>query len=209
MIVSHLIEAVLISVLGLLLRWENKKRNRIQSQMEGGLEGRDLDSTAFLDLTDRENLKCVSCLFFGWLGKLTLHPLVSGISIESWLPLLDIIYTGIDHMFRHTVVCLCDVVHIFHINIVLLRCSGYFVFVGFRFRVHFVRAQSSASLLALVVAFDPPVMIRISPCSSVPFSIPMPFLIRAFFEILGVSQSYLDNYFRTMCLHSTKVQLIV
>jgi hypothetical protein len=59
MIVSHLIEAVLISVLGLLLRWENQKRDRIQSQMEGGLEGRDLDSTAFLDLTDRENLKYV------------------------------------------------------------------------------------------------------------------------------------------------------
>lgn len=59
MIVSHLIEAVLISTLGLLLRWENKKRDRIQSQMDGGLEGRDLDSTAFLDLTDRENLKYV------------------------------------------------------------------------------------------------------------------------------------------------------
>lgn len=59
MIVSHLIEAVLITTLGLLLRWENKKRDRIQSQMEGGLEGRDLDSTAFLDLTDRENLKYV------------------------------------------------------------------------------------------------------------------------------------------------------
>ncbi|OOO08411.1 major facilitator superfamily MFS_1 [Aspergillus oryzae] len=56
MIVSHLIEAVLISILGLLLRWENKKRDKIQSQMEGGLEGRDLDATAFLDLTDRENL---------------------------------------------------------------------------------------------------------------------------------------------------------
>jgi predicted MFS family arabinose efflux permease len=56
MIVSHLIEVVLISALGLLLRWENKKRDRIQSQMQGGLEGRDLDSTAFLDLTDRENL---------------------------------------------------------------------------------------------------------------------------------------------------------
>lgn len=68
MIVSHLIEAVLISLLGLLLRWENKKRDRIQSQMEGGLEGRDLDSTAFLDLTDRENLKYVSW-FFGWLEK--------------------------------------------------------------------------------------------------------------------------------------------
>jgi hypothetical protein len=59
MIVSHLIEAVLISILGFLLRWENQKRDRIQSQMEGGLEGRDLDSTAFLDLTDRENLKYV------------------------------------------------------------------------------------------------------------------------------------------------------
>lgn len=57
MIVSHLIEAVLITTLGLLLRWENKKRDKIQSQMPGGLEGRDLDATAFLDLTDRENLK--------------------------------------------------------------------------------------------------------------------------------------------------------
>ncbi|OJJ72448.1 hypothetical protein ASPBRDRAFT_195155 [Aspergillus brasiliensis CBS 101740] len=56
MIVCHLIEVVLISMLGLLLRWENKRRDRIQSQMPGGLEGRDLDSTAFLDLTDRENL---------------------------------------------------------------------------------------------------------------------------------------------------------
>ena len=63
MIVSHLIEAVLISTLGLLLRWENKKRDRIQSQMEGGLEGRDLDSTAFLDLTDRENLKYVFYIY--------------------------------------------------------------------------------------------------------------------------------------------------
>ncbi|GLA83683.1 hypothetical protein AtubIFM56815_007888 [Aspergillus tubingensis] len=57
MIVCHLVEVVLISALGLLLRWENKRRDRIQSQMAGGLEGRDLDSTAFLDLTDRENLK--------------------------------------------------------------------------------------------------------------------------------------------------------
>ncbi|EED18074.1 MFS allantoate transporter, putative [Talaromyces stipitatus ATCC 10500] len=56
MIGSHLIEVVLISTLGLLLRWENKRRDKIQSEMEGGLEGRDLDATAFLDLTDRENL---------------------------------------------------------------------------------------------------------------------------------------------------------
>lgn len=69
MIVSHLIEALLITTLGLLLRWENKRRDRIQSQMEGGLEGRDLDSTAFLDLTDRENLKYVPCflLCIGWM----------------------------------------------------------------------------------------------------------------------------------------------
>lgn len=59
MIVSHLIEVVLIIALGFLLRWENQRRDRIQSQMEGGLEGRDLDATAFLDLTDRENLKYV------------------------------------------------------------------------------------------------------------------------------------------------------
>ncbi|PWY96382.1 MFS allantoate transporter [Aspergillus sclerotioniger CBS 115572] len=56
MIVCHLLEAALISTLGLLLRWENRRRDRIQSQATGGLEGRDLDSTAFLDLTDRENL---------------------------------------------------------------------------------------------------------------------------------------------------------
>lgn len=56
MIVSHLIEAVLITTLGLLLRWENKRRDRIQAVQDGGLEGRDLDSTAFMDLTDRENL---------------------------------------------------------------------------------------------------------------------------------------------------------
>lgn len=69
MIVSHLIEAVLISALGLLLRWENKKRDRIQSQMEGGLEGRDLGATAFMDLTDRENLKYVSpSIVFSLLG---------------------------------------------------------------------------------------------------------------------------------------------
>ncbi|RAK81002.1 putative MFS allantoate transporter [Aspergillus fijiensis CBS 313.89] len=56
MIVCHLLEVVLITTLGFLLRWENQRRDRIQSQTEGGLEGRDLDSTAFMDLTDRENL---------------------------------------------------------------------------------------------------------------------------------------------------------
>jgi hypothetical protein len=54
--------------------------------MQGGLEGRDLDSTAFLDLTDRENLKYV---FHPYLWKIiyelaNLHfPAVSAIYTES------------------------------------------------------------------------------------------------------------------------------
>ena len=56
MIVSHLIEAVLILTLRFILARENKRRDRIQSAMEGGLEGRDLDATAFGDLTDKENM---------------------------------------------------------------------------------------------------------------------------------------------------------
>ncbi|CAK4030782.1 MFS allantoate transporter [Lecanosticta acicola] len=40
---------------GLLAR-ENRKRDAVQSLQAGGLEGRDLDATAFGDLTDRENL---------------------------------------------------------------------------------------------------------------------------------------------------------
>jgi len=56
MIGSHLIEVVLIIALRTLLSWENKKRDKIQSELPGGLEGRDLDATAFSDQTDRENL---------------------------------------------------------------------------------------------------------------------------------------------------------
>jgi hypothetical protein len=56
MIVSHLIEAALILTLRFILARENKRRDKIQSAMEGGLEGRDLDATAFGDLTDKENL---------------------------------------------------------------------------------------------------------------------------------------------------------
>lgn len=56
MIVSHLVEACIVIALRLMLSMENKRRDRIQSQQEGGLEGRDLDSTAFSDMTDRENL---------------------------------------------------------------------------------------------------------------------------------------------------------
>lgn len=57
MIVSHLLEFCIVSLLWVLLRNENKRRDRIQSGMQGGLEARDLDATGFGDLTDRENLK--------------------------------------------------------------------------------------------------------------------------------------------------------
>ncbi|KAL8773429.1 MAG: hypothetical protein Q9194_004326 [Teloschistes cf. exilis] len=57
MIVSHLVEVVVILLLWFLLSNENKRRDRIQSDEIGGLEGRDLDATAFSDMTDRENLK--------------------------------------------------------------------------------------------------------------------------------------------------------
>ena len=57
MITSHLLEVCTIILLWVLLSNENRRRDRIQSEMEGGLEGRDLDATAFGDLTDRENLK--------------------------------------------------------------------------------------------------------------------------------------------------------
>ena len=56
MIVSHLIEVVVIITLRTLLNRENKKRDKIQSQMPGGLEGRDLAASAFSDMTDRENM---------------------------------------------------------------------------------------------------------------------------------------------------------
>lgn len=53
MIVSHLIEVCVILLLRLLLSRENRRRDRIQSALPGGLEGRDLNATAFADLTDR------------------------------------------------------------------------------------------------------------------------------------------------------------
>lgn len=56
MIVSHLIEVVVILTLRIVLARENRRRDLIQSEMPGGLKGRDLDATAFSDMTDRENL---------------------------------------------------------------------------------------------------------------------------------------------------------
>jgi hypothetical protein len=57
MIVCSLVGIVLTALMGFLLRRENKRRDRVQSQAEGGLDGRDLAATAFLDMTDKENLK--------------------------------------------------------------------------------------------------------------------------------------------------------
>jgi hypothetical protein len=56
MIVSHLIEVCLITTFWFLMKRENIRRDKIQAAMEGGLEGRDLNATAYGDLTDRENL---------------------------------------------------------------------------------------------------------------------------------------------------------
>lgn len=55
MLFSHVAEIIVILVLRTLLSWENRKRDRLQSGTE-----RDLNSTAFADLTDKENVR----LFF-------------------------------------------------------------------------------------------------------------------------------------------------
>lgn len=56
MIVSHLLEVCIIITFWVLMSHENRRRDKVQSEMIGGLQGRDLDATAFADLTDRENL---------------------------------------------------------------------------------------------------------------------------------------------------------
>ncbi|KAH6657128.1 MFS transporter [Truncatella angustata] len=56
MIVSHLLEVCVVIAFWILMSRENLRRDKVQSEMMGGLQGRDLDSTAFADLTDRENL---------------------------------------------------------------------------------------------------------------------------------------------------------
>ncbi|KAJ2998935.1 hypothetical protein NUW58_g164 [Xylaria curta] len=55
MIVSHFIEVFIIATFWFLLKRENNRRDKTQGATEGGLEGRDLDTTAFADMTDREN----------------------------------------------------------------------------------------------------------------------------------------------------------
>jgi hypothetical protein len=61
MIVGYAVEIGLVFVLGLLLRRENKKRDAIQgidvsSAAEQSEARRDLNVTAFSDMTDRENI---------------------------------------------------------------------------------------------------------------------------------------------------------
>jgi hypothetical protein len=48
---SHLLEVVVILTFWTLMKRENARRDKIQ-----GSEPRDLDATAFGDLTDRENM---------------------------------------------------------------------------------------------------------------------------------------------------------
>lgn len=59
MIVSHLLEVVVVGLLWILLRWENRRRDRLQGFSElndGHTREEELDNTAFSDLTDKENL---------------------------------------------------------------------------------------------------------------------------------------------------------
>lgn len=65
MTISHLMKIVVILTLWFLLARENKRRDRIQGEKDRGLEGRDLDATAFSDMTDQENLKYVQRLCYG------------------------------------------------------------------------------------------------------------------------------------------------
>lgn len=55
MIASNFIEAVAILVLWALMSRENGRRDIEQGTMPGGMDSRDLDATAFADMTDREN----------------------------------------------------------------------------------------------------------------------------------------------------------
>lgn len=60
MIVTLFLECISVAVLGILMKWENTRRDKLQLTQEDGFEARDLDATAFADLTDRENLKYVN-----------------------------------------------------------------------------------------------------------------------------------------------------
>jgi MFS family permease len=56
MIVSHLLEVCVVITFWVLMKKENLRRDQVQAAQPGGLEGRDLNATAYADMTDRENL---------------------------------------------------------------------------------------------------------------------------------------------------------
>ena len=68
MIVAHLLEVVIVITLRFVLKRENMRRDKIQSLQEGGLEGRDLDATAFSDMT-------VRCSYQSALNRIMFHPM--------------------------------------------------------------------------------------------------------------------------------------
>lgn len=59
MIICNIAEVLIILALGVLLARENQRRDKLQEGVE-----RDLDSTAFSDLTDNQNVR--SFLGFGF-----------------------------------------------------------------------------------------------------------------------------------------------
>lgn len=52
MIICNIAEVLIILALGVLLARENRRRDKLQEGVE-----RDLDSTAFSDLTDKQNVR--------------------------------------------------------------------------------------------------------------------------------------------------------
>ena len=88
MIVSHLIEVCVILLLRLLLSRENRRRDRIQSALPGGLEGRDLNATAFADLTDRWECPytCnVKIYMLTCLVKMTISGIFTDVIDHGWI----------------------------------------------------------------------------------------------------------------------------
>lgn len=71
MIVSHLIEVCLICTFWFLMKRENVRRDKLQAEQGGE---RDLAATAYMDLTDRENMnfrysKCDDSVLARWLAS--------------------------------------------------------------------------------------------------------------------------------------------
>lgn len=59
MIICNIAEVLIILVLGILLARENQRRDRLQEGVD-----RDLDHTAFSDLTDRQNVQSTFFVLF-------------------------------------------------------------------------------------------------------------------------------------------------